>query len=420
MNLKINISKENIFLIFILYIIPVFDTFGLLVNNYFPVLIVSRSLTFALACLIVFNSSQVQKGVKLLLVIYIIYTLFSICIHSSLVNVDAFAMEISTFIKLLYFPMSFLSLYVLFKDERIVLADMVNVIFRYALLIFSSLIIGVITGYGGEITGRGADIEASKGFMIGANEVGLMLLLSIPFFIKRLSRFISFFKSNLVGLALYSISGIIVFTKSSLIAVVVALLIFLNNLNQFSRNKRIILKSLIFSILAGLVLYAYRKLSEVVDFMTSTFFATLLEGDFVSFLFRGRQNYIDAIFPQLYENCNNWLFFLFGVGEYYIRKISEVPLSLKAGQGSLFEMDFLDLFAMQGVIGFILFITLLYYIIRLSKVTKQRMHLFIISLTFLHSFMAGHVIFSPQVTSLISFILIISLIKNKNDLISCN
>ena len=106
-------------------------------------------------------------------------------------------------------------------------------------------------------------------------------------------------------------------------------------------------------------------------------------------------------------NIYNYTIFLFGVGEYYIRYISEIPLYLQSNKGTLFEMDFFDLFAMYGLIGFTIYMNIVYIMFKLSRINKAGMSiLFILALALIHSFLAAHVLFSPQVTTLISLILI--------------
>lgn len=408
MKYKVKISKENIFLVFLLFIIPVFDTFGLLINDYFPVLILSRVLVFLMGILIIITSGFISIGIKFLILFFTVYALLSVSLHVSLFSANSIG-EVASFIRLLYFPVSFFALYVLSIKQKINIDDIEKTLFRYVILIFISLFLGYISGYGGTIGGRGENIKSMKGFMIGANEVGLMLMLTAPFFISKLNSKVSFFKTHLISITLSSLAGILVFTKSSLIAIFVSVFYFIKDLKKISLWKRILVKITIMLALIITLVKLYESMGDVIDFMATSFFSSLLEKDYLGFFFRGRQNYIDAIYPQLIENKYNWLIFLFGAGEYYIRHISELPLLLDKGKGTLFEMDFFDLFAMYGSIGFVLYFAIIFIIIKTVKVNKYKL---LLILVMLHSFMAGHVVFSPQVTTLISLILIINLKKN--------
>ena len=144
-----------------------------------------------------------------------------------------------------------------------------------------------------------------------------------------------------------------------------------------------------------------------------TFFSSLLQNNYTDFLFRGRISYIEAIYYPLVSSCYNWFYFMFGAGEHIIRQISEIPLLLSKGKGSTFEMDLFDLLGFYGVIGAVGYIACIY----MCFVNLQPKFPFIIKLslfcTLLHSLLAGHVVFSPQVTTIL--VLITALYSNKYD-----
>jgi hypothetical protein len=145
-----------------------------------------------------------------------------------------------------------------------------------------------------------------------------------------------------------------------------------------------------------------------VDLAVNTFFAALFNDGVVSFLFRGRDSYINAIYPQLADHDLNFIFLLFGSGEFYMRAISVAPLMLEAGMGTTFEMDIFDILGSFGVIGSFLYSLLVYIFVRAIKprgfLFETKLALFLLSV---HAFMAGHVLFSPQVTTILAFILIL-------------
>lgn len=411
--MKVNISKEAILIVLLFYIIPVLDTFALLVNDYFPFLVVFRGVVFLIGLYLFFTTIYISKQAKSLILFFILYVFTSIFIHILIFdNPYIMKIEAITFIKLMYFPILFFSLVILYKKNLINHLQIEKIMFFYGILLFISLFLGSVTGYGGEIGGRGTDVEATKGFMIGANEIGIMLFLTIPFFIMKIRKYFSLVKAHIISSILYTIAGIIVFTKSSLMAIFVSFVYFAYSLNELKRIKRILIKLLVLSLIVVSSMYLYVVLTGIIDFFMTTFFVTLFDGDILGFFFRGRQNYIDAIYPQLLENSYNYIILLFGAGEYYIRHISEIPLALESNQGTLFEMDFFDFFAMYGAIGSVIYLYIIYGIFVLSKINRGEMSiLFILALVFIHSFMAAHVLFSPQVTTLISLILIYNLMK---------
>jgi len=411
--MKINISKENILIILLFYIIPVLDTFGLLLNKYFPFLILSKGIVFFMGLYIFSSTVYISKQVKLLILFFIMYVLASIFLHAIILNnPNVIKIEAIALIKLMYFPILFFSLFILYKKNLINYLQIEKVMFLYGILLLISLYLGYMTGYGGEVRGRGTSIEATKGFMIGANEIGIMLFLTIPFFKIKTRKYFSSIKAHFISIVLYTIGGVILFTKSSLIAILVSFVYFEYSSNKLEKIKRLFFNFSILILILASSIYIYTVFADIIEFFTTTFFISLVEGDVISFLFRGRQTYIEAIYPQLLENIYNYIILLFGVGEYYIRYISEIPLSLQSNQGSLFEMDFFDLFAMYGLIGSVIYLYIIYIIFKLSKINKGEMSiLFILALVLIHSLLAAHVLFSPQVTTLVSLILIYNLMK---------
>lgn len=398
------------------YIIPVLDTFGLLINHYFPFLIVFRSICFILSLSLVFRSRHINDSFKLILFLIILYLCITILFHLLIFQISATS-EISGIVKLLYFPSTFLAFFHLLKDDKVNLAYIKRLIYRYGILLFLSLFIGYFSGYGGVVTGRGLSIEGSKGFMIGANEIGLMLVITIPILYLNFNYFSSKLLNNIFLLSFYLFSGVIVFTKSSLISSLMALWLFFLFVKKLKPISRYIIRFLMLIGFLFLTVFLRKNYNELIAFTNTTFFKTMLDGEVVKFLFRGREAYINAIAPILYDSSVNFLIFVFGAGEYYIRKVSEVPLGLDLGGGTLFEMDFFDLLAMFGVIGFILYTAILIMILKIARLGKSFFVSLIVILIFLHSFIAGHVLFSPQVTTLLSLILIYNL-SNEKDFIN--
>lgn len=413
--MKIEIRDvSRFYLLIVLFVLPFLDTFGLLVNNYFPFLVLFRGLSFALILMVVFTSNKLSKSIKITLALLSIYLFFFLLIHLILFQESSLS-EIPGLLKFLYFPYMFFGLYSLFASGLLTFRSLENVVYKYGILIILSILIGRVTGFGGDIVGRGSGIQASKGFMIGANEVGLMMILTAPTVIKRIEFFQLRALPKTAATALLLLSGITVFTKSSLISIFVSLWAFIKEskvLNWFW--KRLVQLSFLCGFLFGLV-KVLKNLDEIRTFFASTFFNSILEGQFLSFFFRGRQDYISAIYPQLEESMSNFLIFLFGTGEYYIRHISEAPLGLKEGAGTLFEMDFFDILAMHGIIGLVLYLIILFQIVRVSKIIQNKEYTILLFFVFLHSFLAGHVVFSPQVTSLIAFILVSNLFSKSNE-----
>ena len=258
----------------------------------------------------------------------------------------------------------------------------------YGVLIVLSIVIGDVSGLGGNISGRGEGIEASKGFLIGANEVGLMLLLLSSFLFSSAN---SAYKAplflKLVVSICFTYSAVAVFTKSSLATLIVILQ------KWYSQSKNFSKVILALAFLGFPTYFLIRFWDAVFAFLSSTFLNAMLEGDLIGFLFRGRQDYLGAIGNAAVESSYSYLFPLVGMGEYLMRKMSEAPLALQPGKGSTFEMDFFDLIGFYGL-GSIVFI---YFILKTLRSiqydSRNNTSLFACFLVVLHSLLAGHVIF---------------------------
>ena len=163
-----------------------------------------------------------------------------------------------------------------------------------------------------------------------------------------------------------------------------------------------IARTLILLLAVGIAIALLQLLEVIMDFADRTFFSALFNEGLVPFLFRGRHDYIDALYPQL---ANDWLYALsliFGSGEYALRQMSLKPLSLGNDYGSNFEMDFFDLVGAFGIVGAALYFTLIKRTLQLlPPLTRWLPGVAVaISGTVIHAFMAGHVVFSPQVMTL--------------------
>jgi len=392
-----------------LYLIALADTFGGLVQGMFPATLLLRTIMLAFLLIYVFKLSKKHSEIQPLWLLLLFYLLIRMVINYFIVlDERVLSVEGGATLKLIYFPMLYAFLLAQLENGTITRDHLRNCLLAYGWMTLASLLIGEATGLGGVIEGRGADIDGGKGFMIGANEVGLMLLLTAPFVGADIRLRI---RSTVVGamaqLLVYGLAGIHVFTKSSLIAALVA---------AYSAYRAVVVRGravriMLWLFLCGLAVYAgwmiYENLDTNEAFALNTFFSGLLNDGIVSFIFRGRQDYISAIYPQLLDHPLNWLFLLFGVGEFAMREISIMPLMLLPGEGTTFEMDFFDLFGAYGLVGFLLYVCVVGGLLRRAGPSKKPAAVSVaIFCTLAHSFLAGHVLFSPQVTTILCLVLL--------------
>jgi hypothetical protein len=408
---RVDLRIREGFIFLVCVLVPIADTFGATVKPYLPLALILRLVVWVFAACVLITTRTISKWLRLMLFFTGVFFLIQVVVHFFIFqDPRLLSMESASIMKLLYFPALLLALYAV-AVEGVVSKEAIHssLIFLGALILVS-LLLGEISGFGGSIAGRGVDIEGKKGFMIGANEVGLMLLLTVPITISLFQRYAPFrFFPYLSLLVVYSAAGLLVFTKSSLVAPFVALIGLLGSgISNGSRIRRFLFLISISIAAAILTYFVISRIGDLIEFAMKTFIAALIDDGILSFVFRGRETYIDAIYPQLIGNDNNLLILLFGSGEYYIRAISVAPLQRAFSDGTMFEMDLFDLIGSVGLVG-----SFLYFSVTLLTIKKVRIGnmLFInkmaLMLAVMHSFLAGHVIFSPQVTTIIALILLL-------------
>lgn len=268
------------------------------------------------------------------------------------------------------------------------------------LAVTTSLIVGTLTGAGGEIQGRGANFQGNKGFFIGANEVGIILciLTTIMYMVYRNNR-----KLLLLGAALViMVCGIIVFTKSSLIASLLAVL--------FLWIKIHYLRPITIITIVSVIVYLRDNITLFWNFIEGSFFNTLFQNP-ISFLFRGRQHYIDAFMTnvQVYEHpVNSVVQVFFGNGDWQTVQWISSGLGINSPFRTSFEMDFFDVLSALGLIGFscyVFFASKLFNVLGRSSFCNNNKAIKLGILAIIaHSFIAGHVIFSIQITLLLTIL----------------
>ncbi|MDR7295812.1 hypothetical protein J2X16_001133 [Pelomonas aquatica] len=378
------------------------DTFGGAVQGVFPAALLMRGLLIVVFLLWALQGRGVKADFRQMITASLLYFCVFFFLHFLIdFNAAAVSLEASATLRLLYAPLLACYVAACLTTGLLLAEDARRVILAYGWLILLSLLLGQITGLGGAIGGRG--LEAGKGFMIGANEVGLMLLLTCPVVVADLQRRLRWTALvAIVALPLYGWAAVYVFTKSSLfVPVVCAAAIFALCQRAGGWSLRI---AYLLLIAGGAVAVsaALSQLDLILTFAQSTFFRSLFDDGMIVFLFRGRQDYIEAIYPRLAGHEFSALFWIFGAGEFHVRAISEAPLMLLRGEGTTFEMDVFDLIACYGIVGTTVYAVLL----RRAMAPIARAGLgwpavLAVGAVFIHGFMAGHVVFSPQVMTLL-------------------
>jgi hypothetical protein len=390
-------------------VIAIADTFGGILQDTFPATLLLRAVMVGFLIIHIFGSTTQRQEFRILWVAVIGYFITRVILDCFIFqDFRVLSLEVSATLKLLYFPLLFAYLHSQILNGRMCAGDIHRLLSLYGWLILVSLAFGSVTGLGGTIGGRGVDLEGGKGFMIGANEVGLMLLLTAPFVGAGMMRLLrSTWLGGFAQLIVYAFAGWHVFTKSSLIAVLTSAFSAYRTVVKLSRQAKWSIRILTISIGIYLMVKILGSLEAIQAFALSTFFSAILNDGVVAFLFRGRQDYISAIYPQLVNHDLSGLFLLFGAGEFYIRELSIGPLVLAQGEGTTFEMDLFDLMGAYGLVGVLLFGVVVTTVLRKAGPYQIPLDIKIAIIgVMVHAFMAGHVLFSPQVTTLLALVLL--------------
>lgn len=375
----------------ILLLLPWIDAFASILG---PILSLYKLCALGLGFLLVYRHQHIYSlG---LLIAFAFFLLFQTLILAVFTPESA-AKNFNYAFRLLY-PFLFVALFQLEFKVRNNTEQLIK-LFAHSVCLaaLSSLFLGSLTGFGGEIAGRGALLSGSKGFYIGANEVGVILCIAVMliFLAKLPNRF------QLVYLLSITISGVIVFTKSSLAASLLSIIL-------LSLNFRF-LKIVFFIMGVEFIYLASSKIDKIMYFIENTFFRDLLV-DPISFVLRGRQTYIDAFFESATFHENFLMSFkqvIFGNGDYTTARWigRSLEITSDAGIRTTFEMDFFDLLSGFGVLGVAFILVIIWHCAKKLITFQADCRLFIkicVIAILAHSFLAGHVLFSLQVTVLLA------------------
>lgn len=276
------------------------------------------------------------------------------------------------------------------------------------LIVTSSLVITRVLGLG---VGSYGEAGGYKGLYMGLNDVTAVLTISFPFILYKL---IKLEKKLLYGViaAFSAINIVLLGTKTSMVIIGITILFFIYQV--FFKEKKIINIILVMLIIIVFIFIFER-------FFWDTFNSTILtrlkyfseRQDFATFLVSGRNETLIKSFELL---RNNLFYMIFGtgftIGGGFIQ--SFLPGHV------MIEMDLFDVIYFYGFIMFIIIYTPLFKMLiksililtKSSKLLYKTIALVYI-LTFIISFLGGHIILSPL--SGIYFIIIYGLLKAIKD-----
>ena len=415
-----NYLKNNISLLISIFILlgPILDLLtGICLHTLNINLTIGIIVRVIFLLFIIFTTVFIFKKKKLIIPYLIIGLYFILYIIGMILykNNNNLLQEIQGMLKVFYFPILLLSLYSIKENIKISKFTLFTTLLLYLVLIFIPIIFNIgFKSY--QITKAG-----TLGFYNSANEIsGLISILTpIMFIILKES------KNNLariLTLIIYFTVILMIGTKTPLLSIIIilGLTLLYNEISFFKKNEYkkmflgVILVLISIVLLLGIVprtnFYKnikthlnYLKIKNVVDVFKSE---KLVD----HFIFSQRITFLTKK-AAIYADSSNYQK-LFGIG--YLKNNKPTKM---------IEMDYFDIFYSQGIIGFILYFSIVLYV--LNKILENKTDfsyerymlqasLFLIIVL---SFFTGHIITAPSV-SILSVIILLSLSKrDKKDIL---
>lgn len=383
--------------------------------NIFPITIGVAIRVILLLFLIIYIFFMSKCKYKKPTLIYYL-SLFMFCLIYLLTKPNYFNLtilfnECSYLFKFLYYPILFFGLLNLFDEEPQNSKTWHKIIFSNLIFYIIFMLIPIITksSFNAYVT----DATGFSGWFYAANELGPILLMMFPVLFKLLDEH----KKLYLLLSTLSIFCILaISTKVSSLGL--GLIIFVYFIIYCFQKKKILNKlTILLSLIIFIIFYSafgkniYRRLEcynagismkeclKENNSPTTNPSTTNPNTDFLSIILSNRNHKvidINKIYVQSKIPAK-----LFGVGFYDLEKQEMFVI----------EMDFLDIFYHYGIVGFILlFMPYLFIFYELIKSIKNKIFHFkpnLIFATFIYvlmigiSFLAGHIIGSPAVSSLL-------------------
>ena len=414
-----NYLKKNINIIISIFILlqPILDiitgvflhilninlTVGIIIKILFVLLLIYIAL-------FVFN----KKKLIIPYFILIIYGLFY-CLGMIIYKDSSLFVEIQNLVKTFYFPVLLLTLYSIKDEFRISKLTLFTSLFMYIILIFIPTLFGIgFKSY--EITKAG-----TLGFYNSANEISgiISILTPIVFLVFKDD-------NNPIKKTIYTLIYLVVIlmmgTKTPLLSLgitvgVTFIYLWIKSIKR--KDYKPILYSFIGLVIAIALLIVvipktnfYKNIETHLNYLKlDSVFEVFEDEELIDhFIFSSRLKFLNNK-ARIYSNSSTYEK-LFGIGYINNNKTTK-----------MIEMDYFDIFYSHGIIGFILFFSIVLPIIYklLVDYQKRNFERFMLMTSFILivflSFFTGHIITAPSV-SLISVILILYLGKRqKRDLL---
>lgn len=417
-------NKKKLYLFLLLLpIIDVLTSITEKLNLNIPslgIIIKSVFLGIMILYLIISSTSKYKKmSLYYLMAIFLYMVLFFIT-KINYLNLSLFVIELKYMIKILFYPISLITMICYFDDKKLSKEELSSVLLKSFLIYLLFIIIPFITktGFNSYMDGS----YGSSGWFYAANEMAIILIALFPFNYMLLKKSIVFVIIPIISALLISTLG----TKVSMIGLyVISLMLFIISL-FYRKNKKFDKKLILGTFLVLISVIAIFNSSNTVDNISNSILIQERQNEIDKELYNfdydsnslfykvvlkygrailsDRDLYFKYTFKTYDDNFNiNTL--LFGIGYSDVYKINN-ELATK-----LIEIDFFDILFHSGLMmSLIVFLPFLYFIVKLFKSKKFNINIvfytLMIALIFSISCLSGHTFGAPAVSIYLSLYMI--------------
>ena len=394
--------KDNLSLILkiFLYLQPVIDLLTGIMINYFNIsLTIGIIIRLLFLLFIIYFYLFVRNNNSKYKLIYLISVLVFIIISTILIiinkDVHVLNYELTNILKVFYFPI--LITIVDKKDIKITIKDIVNVGIIYLGWITIPNIFNI--SYNSYTQGK----IGSVGLFNSGNEISAILSIITPFLIYYLfNKNNNYIKVLLILLIAYNY-----FTVGSKIIIISLVLSIIFNIYLYLKNNKVDNKKIIIGIISLVLLTLlgiyiipktnfYYNIRLHLSFLGINSFNDIFSYNFFNrFVFSDRLTYLANVNEVFIKS--GFLSKLFGVG--FITNYSTDLVSAK-----LIEMDLFDIFYRVGIMGMILFIIPVVNCVKDVIKSKDLILIFTIILSLIISICVGHTLIAPSVSILLLYV----------------
>ena len=409
-----NYIKKNINNIISIFILigPILDFLtGLCIhtlNINLTIGIIVRVLFLLFICIVVIFIFKKKKLIipYLIIGLYFILYILGIIIYKG----NGLFFEIQNLVKVFYFPIVFLSLYSIKDKVNIDNKVLIKTLFKYLILILIPTVLGI--GYKTyEITKSG-----TLGFFNSANEISGIISILTPIMFIVFNNKKNIILNIILGI-IYLVVILMMGTKTPLLALCFTIGVYLGYLLIESIKKKkykkiIVTISILIVGVFGFILVLpktnfYKNIKTHLDFLEVTNITDVFKKKELvdHFIFSQRLTFLEKE-NKLYKESNLYLK-TFGLG--YLKNGKETKM---------IEIDYFDIFYHHGIIGFLIYFSMIIYLIikniKFNKTYEGIMLKTSFLLIILLSFFTGHIITAPAVSIIVTAIVIKIINSNAN------